>query len=104
MLTRIVHQSPDVLTFFEGLGLPLTEPQKRHLINLADGILVTEGKKTLANIQRRDHDDGHIDQERIRSQALAALKTNHAWHHHIEQDQVRGEFRFYPTKRGSNFA
>ncbi len=35
------------------LGLPLTEPQKRHLINLADGILVTEGKKTLANIQRQ---------------------------------------------------
>jgi hypothetical protein len=27
--------------------------KKRHLINLADGILVTEGKKTLANIQRQ---------------------------------------------------
>jgi hypothetical protein len=51
MLTHIVHQSPDLVNFFESLGLPLTEPQKRHLINLADGILVTEGKKTLANIQ-----------------------------------------------------
>ena len=53
MLTRIIHQSPQLVTFFESLGLPLTKPQKRHLINLTDGILVTEGKKTLANIQRR---------------------------------------------------
>ncbi len=53
MLTRIVHPSPALVTFCEMLGLPLTEPQKRHLINLADGILVTEGKKTLANIQRQ---------------------------------------------------
>ena len=53
MLTRIIHPSPDLVTFFEGLGLPLTAPQKRHFINLADGILVTEGKKTLANIQRQ---------------------------------------------------
>ena len=52
MLTHI-HQSPNLVTFFESLGPPLTEPQKRHLINLADGILVTEGKKTLANIQRQ---------------------------------------------------
>jgi hypothetical protein len=35
------------------LELSLTEPQKRHFINLTDGILVTEGKKTLANIQRQ---------------------------------------------------
>ncbi len=49
MLTRIVHPSPALVTFCEMLGLPLTEPQKQHLINLADGILVTEGKKTLAN-------------------------------------------------------
>lgn len=53
MLTRIVHQSPALVTFCESLELPLTEPQKRHLINLADGILVTEGKKTLANIQHQ---------------------------------------------------
>ena len=53
MLTRIIHQSPQLVTFFESLGLPLTKPQKRHLINLTDGILVTEGKKTLADIQRR---------------------------------------------------
>ena len=38
MLTHIVHQSPQLVTFFESLGLSLTEPQKRHLINLADGI------------------------------------------------------------------
>jgi hypothetical protein len=53
MLTRIVHQSPKLVTFFEELGLPLTEPQRRHLANLSDAILVTEGKKTLANLQRQ---------------------------------------------------
>jgi len=53
MLTHIIHQSPELVTFFESLELPLTEPQKRHLINLADGILVTEGKKTLTNIYRQ---------------------------------------------------
>ena len=42
MLTRIVHPSSDLVTFVESLGLPLTEPQKRHLINLANGILVAE--------------------------------------------------------------
>ena len=54
MLTRIIHQSPQLVTFFENPKLPLIEPQKRHLINLADGIPVTEGRKTLANIQRQE--------------------------------------------------
>ncbi len=53
MLTRIIHPSPKLVTFFEGLDLPLTEPQRRHLVNLSDAILVTEGKKTLANLQRQ---------------------------------------------------
>jgi len=53
MLTRIVQQSPNLVTFFEGLELPLTEPQMRHLINLTDGILATDTEKTLAQIQRQ---------------------------------------------------
>ena len=53
MLTRIIHQSPQLVTFFEDPKLPLIEPQKWHLINMADGIPVTEGRKTLANIQRQ---------------------------------------------------
>jgi len=53
MLTRIIHQSPKLVTFFEGLDLPLTEPQRRHLANLSDAILVAEGEKTLSNLQRQ---------------------------------------------------
>ncbi len=53
MLTCIIHQSPKLVTFFEGLALPLTEPQRRHLANLSDAILVAEGEKTLSNLQRQ---------------------------------------------------
>jgi len=53
MLTRIVHQSAQLVTFLNKLELPLTAPQKRHLTNLVDAILVTEGKKTIANLQRQ---------------------------------------------------
>ncbi len=53
MLTRIVHQSAQLVTFLNKLELPLTAPQKRHLTNLVDAILVTKGKKTIANLQRQ---------------------------------------------------
>jgi len=53
MLTRIVQQSPKLVTFFQEIGLSLTTPQRKHLVNFADAILVTEGKKTIANLQRQ---------------------------------------------------
>lgn len=53
MLTRIIHQLPELVTLFEKLGVYLTAPQKQHLINLADAILATEAKNTIANLQRQ---------------------------------------------------
>jgi len=53
MLTRIVNNSDNLTSFVEGLLLDLSEPQKRHLLNLADGLLVCEDEKTLAALQRQ---------------------------------------------------
>lgn len=53
MLTRILHNSPKLCTFIERLGLTLSAPQLRHVTNVADGLMVTDGVKTLAEIQRQ---------------------------------------------------
>ena len=53
MLTRILHNSQELCTFVDRLGLELSAPQRRHVINVADGLLVTDAPKTLAEIQRQ---------------------------------------------------
>jgi hypothetical protein len=53
MLTRILSNSEALCTFVDQLGLHLSRPQRRHLINLADGLLVCEDEKTLAALQRQ---------------------------------------------------
>ena len=53
MLTRIITNSQELCTFVAQLGLPLSAPQRRHVINVADGLLVTDAPKTLAEIQRQ---------------------------------------------------
>jgi hypothetical protein len=53
MLTRILHNSPELCTFIEQLDLQVSAPQLRHLIHVADGLLVTDAPKTLAEIQRQ---------------------------------------------------
>ncbi len=53
MLTRILRNSQELCTFVEQLNLQLSAPQRRHVINVADGLLVTEARKTLAEIQRQ---------------------------------------------------
>lgn len=52
MLTHILHNSPSLCTFVEQLDLSLSVPQQRHVINLVDALLVCEGPKTLAALQR----------------------------------------------------
>src|SRR5215210_2918544 len=52
MLTHIVHPSPRLCAFLDQLNLPLSQPQQRHLCNLADALLVCEGRKTLAALRR----------------------------------------------------
>jgi hypothetical protein len=53
MLTRIVHNSPKLCTFFDLLNIHLSKPQRRHILNLADALLVCEDEKTLAALQRQ---------------------------------------------------
>src|SRR5438445_8968592 len=53
MLTRIVHPSPALEAFLQPLIGALTAPQRRHLVDMADALLVTEDHKTLATLQRQ---------------------------------------------------
>jgi hypothetical protein len=53
MLTRIVHNSPQLTAFLDQLQLTLSHPQRQHMLNLADALLVCEDDKTLAALQRQ---------------------------------------------------
>jgi hypothetical protein len=53
MLTRILHNSEKLCTFFDQLNLGLSKPQRQHILNLADALLVCEDEKTLAALQRQ---------------------------------------------------
>jgi hypothetical protein len=52
MLTRIVHNSEKLCTFLNQLGIKLSQPQHRHILNMADALLTCEDTKTLAALQR----------------------------------------------------
>ena len=53
MLTRIVRPSPALEAFVASLGLQLSAPQRQHLLQLTDALLVCEDTKTLAALQRQ---------------------------------------------------
>ena len=53
MLTRILHTSPELRQFVKDLHLNLSEPQRRHVCNMVDALLVCESDKTLAELQRQ---------------------------------------------------
>ena len=53
MLTKILHTSPDLCTFVDQLNLDLSQPQRRHILRLADALLVCNSAKTLAELQRQ---------------------------------------------------
>ena len=53
MLTRILHNSEELCIFCDQLGPKLSQPQRRHILNLADALLVCEDNKTLAALQRQ---------------------------------------------------
>jgi DDE superfamily endonuclease len=53
MLTRIVQPSAALETYLESLHLSLSRPQAEHLLNLVDGLLVCDERKTLAALQRQ---------------------------------------------------
>jgi len=53
MLTRILHNAPQLCAFLDHLNLDLSRPQRQHMLNLADALLVCEDDKTLAALQRQ---------------------------------------------------
>jgi len=53
MLTRILHNSDHLHSFFNELNLDLFVPQRQHMLNMADALLVCEDTKTLAALQRQ---------------------------------------------------
>ncbi|MEE4235941.1 MAG: transposase [Anderseniella sp.] len=53
MLTRIVHNSEKLCTFLDRLDLQLSQPQGRHILNMADALLTCEDTKTLTALQRQ---------------------------------------------------
>lgn len=53
MLTRILHNSEKLCTFLDQLDVEFSQPQYRHILNMADALLVCEDKKTLAALQRQ---------------------------------------------------
>lgn len=53
MLTRILHNSPDLCSFVNSLNLDFSKPQMRHMLNMADALLTCEDEKTLAELQRQ---------------------------------------------------
>lgn len=53
MLPAILHPSTSLCSFIEQLHLPLSEPQRRHLINVVDALVVCETDKTLAALHRQ---------------------------------------------------
>jgi hypothetical protein len=52
MLKTIAEVSPALLGFIDDLGLPLSRPQKRHIAQVADALITTEGSKTLSALYR----------------------------------------------------
>ncbi len=53
MLTRILHHFDPVHSFFNELDIDLTLPQRQHMLNMADALLVCEDTKTLVALQRQ---------------------------------------------------
>src|SRR6266542_1274686 len=84
MLTRILHNSPDLCAFLDQLYLDLSQPQRQHMLNLADALLVCEDEKTLAALQRQflDAPDASNMADFLRispwqaADVRAALRTN----------------------------
>ena len=52
MFPIIVSNNPKLCTFVDRLNLSLSAPQRRHVLNVADSLLVTDGSKTLAALMR----------------------------------------------------
>lgn len=53
MLSPIVQHSLQLVSFISCLGILMSEPQRRHLLQVLDGLLMCGGRKTISNIYRQ---------------------------------------------------
>jgi hypothetical protein len=52
MLKSILANSPTLLAFIAALQIALSKPQRQHVLNVVDGLIVGEGSKTLSALRR----------------------------------------------------
>ena len=52
MLKTIAAPAPELVNFLEGLELPLNHPQQCHVCQIVDGLITTQGSKTLSALYR----------------------------------------------------
>ena len=52
MLKTIAAASTELTQFVDTLRLPLNTPQHRHIMQIADGLITTQGSKTLSALYR----------------------------------------------------
>ncbi len=50
MLKLIAENSAELLDFIDGLDTPLSVPQKRHVLQIADALITAEGRKDWSNL------------------------------------------------------
>src|SRR6476619_3892321 len=97
MLTRIVRPSPALEAFVASLGLKLSAPQRQHLLELADALLVCEDSKTLAALHRQflDSTDPSNWADFLRDSPWSVAETRDRLRHHqvtwlLELARARG--------------
>src|SRR5438477_2101776 len=97
MLTRIVQPSPVLESFLGSLHLGLSEPQRDHLLQLVDGLLVCDEPKTLAALQRQflDSTDPSNWADFLRISPWSVAETRDRLRHHqvtwlLELARARG--------------
>lgn len=52
MLPVIIQHTPTLMFFFLALQLTLSKPQQEHVLNVMDGLIVGQGRKTLSDLCR----------------------------------------------------
>jgi hypothetical protein len=53
MLKTMIRNSPALLTFIAALQIALTKPQRQHVLNVVDGLIVGETNFIVAGIENR---------------------------------------------------
>lgn len=53
MLSPIVQYSLQLVSFIGCLGIVMSDPQRRHLLQVLDGLLMCSGRKTISNLYRQ---------------------------------------------------